>query len=1283
MPSQDTPYSLSFPSTLPINSERERITTALKQHQVLIIAGETGSGKTTQLPKICLSLGRQSIAHTQPRRLAARTVAERIAEEIGQKVGETVGYQIRFTERISQHTRIKIMTDGILLNELHHDRLLKRYDTIIIDEAHERSLNIDFLLGYLKTLLPRRKDLKVIITSATIDPEGFANHFCTLDGKPAPILHVSGRTFPVDIRYRPLTHTDQNTSGTDTPPSDENTRLQGVKQALNELERETAGDVLIFFATESEIRDAKDFLQGSLPATTELLPLYGRLSSKQQHLVFESSRQPNIRKRIILATNIAETSLTVPGIRYVIDTGTARISKYNTRAKIQRLPIQPISQASANQRSGRSGRTSEGIAIRLYSEEDFLTRAAFTDPEIMRTNLASVLLRMVSLKLGNIDDFPFLTKPDSRGVKDGLELLSELGALTPSSPPQNSTPQLSQIGHSLARLPIEPRFARMVVESEKYSLTHEILVIVSGLTVQDVREYPSETREQARQQHARFTDPTSDFLSLLNLWNYLEEQNKALSSNAFRRLCIKEYINFLRVREWQDLYRQLTSLLRQSKITITPKNDESAANPDFIHRCLLSGLLSHIGIKSPTKTSQNPKRTSGKKSSPVHEYLGARGRKFIIFPGSSLAKKPPEALMSAEIIETSKIFARMNARINPAWAESLAPDLCIKNYSEPHWEKKQGQAVAYEKVLLYGIPIVPKRRVSYTRINPEHSRDLCIRHGLIENQWLKTYPFQKANAHTLEQLHETHHRLRSHFDYEDALTTFYDQRIPTHVVSASTFDKWWEKQKHKTPLLLNVTHVDLLGSELQTDQNEFPSHWESGTHTFPITYVFAPGATTDGATIRIPLSVLPSLSTEQFTWFIPGMRIELITALLRSLPKPLRRAVVPTTNWAQKLSAHLENLPQQTKTHKSLPAVLAEHLEELTHCGVRENDFDATKLSSHLSFTFEIVDSSGIPLDQSQDLNMLQTKWSQKAHISVSYQAQKAFADQPVRTWDFDDLNTNLTLETPQSSGNVQAYPCLVDQKDHVLLTTVATLDERNRMFPKGLRRMLYFDTPSPASYIVEHLTGIEKMFLATSPYPSLEALFEDMVLAAIDLELYKQHPDRLIFNRASYETVLHNISSTLVDKLFLGAKHAASALQASGDVAHTLTTLNATSFLEAKADIQQQMSALLCENFISTAGLNQLVHFERYFKAINIRIDSLTRNPGKEEGFRAQVHKATDLFFQHGGSLPLPNDTPVVLHQARWMLEELRVSLFAQSLPTAQKISLQRINTFFSNHQP
>src|SRR3954469_11242495 len=852
--------ALTYPAELPVSAAKDEIAAAIRDHQVIVLAGATGSGKTTQLPKICLELGRQSIGHTQPRRIAARTIAERIAEELGVELGGLVGYQVRFTDKASAETRIKLMTDGILLNELSHDRMLSRYDTIILDEAHERSLTIDFLLGYLTRLLPERPDLKVIVTSATIDPESFARHFASPDGTPAPVLEVSGRTYPVEIRYRPLV---ADALDEEEAPREDRDLFDGIVAALDELAAEPPGDVLVFLSGENEIRDAEDAIRARNLSGTEVLPLYGRLSAAEQHRVFDTRRPPGIRRRIVLATNVAETSITVPGIKYVIDAGTARISRYGARSKVQRLPIEPISQASANQRSGRAGRTSEGIAIRLYSEEDFAKRPEFTDPEILRTGLSAVILQMLDLDLGEIEDFPFLQPPDKRGVRDGFELLRELGALTGDG-------RLSRTGRDLARLPIDPRFGRMVLESKRNGVVREVLAIVAGLSIQDPRERPLERREQADQSHARFTDPTSDFLSILNLWNHLEERQRELSSSAFRRLCKAEFLNYLRVREWQDVYRQLDRLARRIGI----RSGEPKVDPDGIARSLLAGLLSQIGVMDQRSTNKGGgagKDGDRDKRRRNSEFLGARGVKFAIFPGSTLAKKPPSAVMAAELVETSRLFARTVAAIDPAWAERLAGDLVKRSHAEPHWEARQGAAVGYETVTLFGVPLVTRRKIQWARVDPVAARELFLRHALVEQEWPPHldrskdpgFEFERRNAKLVRELGEVEERTRRRdiLSGDEAIYDFYDARIPADIATVRAFQAWWADARKEAPGLLTMTRADLLeeDDEESLDVQAFPATWRTGDQRLSLRYRFEPGAVDDGVTVEVPLPLLPRL----------------------------------------------------------------------------------------------------------------------------------------------------------------------------------------------------------------------------------------------------------------------------------------------------------------------------------------------------------------------------------------------------------------------------------------
>src|SRR5215469_15443679 len=878
---------ISYPAELPVSQAKDDIARAIRDHQVVIVAGETGSGKTTQLPKICLELGRGvtgQIGHTQPRRIAARTVAERIAEETGTQLGTAVGYKVRFTDKSGDNTLVKVMTDGILLNEIASDRDLYRYDTLIIDEAHERSLNIDFILGYLKQLLQRRPELKVIITSATIDPERFAAHFAT-DDQPAPIIEVSGRTYPVEVRYRPLSDPEQR----DTEDRDQ---IQAISDAIDELSASGPGDILVFFSGEREIRDTADALKGR--KNLDVLPLYGRLSAAEQHRVFElpASRTMSHR-RVVLATNVAETSLTVPGIRYVIDPGTARISRYSLRTKVQRLPIEPISQASANQRKGRCGRVADGICIRLYSEDDFTSRPEFTDPEIQRTNLASVILQMAAARLGDIRAFPFVDPPDPRSITDGTRLLEELNAMTGG--------RLTDVGRKMARLPVDPRIARMIIEAGAQGCAREILIIASALSIQDPRERPADNQQAADTAHRRFAQPESDFLTFLALWDYLADRQRELSGNAFRRMCRAEFLNYLRVREWQDLHAQLQSLAADLGVQVQSSSSERAR----VHTALLSGLLSHVGMKVVLSPAR-PGATAPRGRRPLTEYLGARGTRFAIFPGSALARKPPDWVVAAELVETSRLWGRLVASIDPEWVESVAGHLVKREYSEPRWSKKRGAVIATEKVTLYGIPIVADRTVNFARIDPVTARELFISGALVEGDWETRHHFFRDNASLLEQAAELEQRARRRglVAGEDALFEFYDARVPADVVSARHFDTWWKKARHETPDLLTLRLDDLLSEEAaELDPGAYPEVWTSASPgaepgaerdagdgqraALAVSYAFEPGSEADGVTIDIPLNTLNQARPEEFSWQVPGLRQELVTELIRSLPKTL------------------------------------------------------------------------------------------------------------------------------------------------------------------------------------------------------------------------------------------------------------------------------------------------------------------------------------------------------------------------------------------------------------
>jgi ATP-dependent helicase HrpA len=1305
-----------YPPELPVSVARVEIAAAIRDHQVVIVAGATGSGKTTQLPKIAYELGRRRIAHTQPRRLAARTIAERIAEEMRVQLGSLVGYKVRFTDQVSEDTAIALMTDGILLNEIHRDRLLRRYDTIIIDEAHERSLNIDFLMGYLVRILPERPDLKVIITSATIDPESFAKHFGRA-GSPAPVIEVSGRTYPVEIRYRAP---EQEDDGEDDDSSDD---IDAIVAALKELDREAPGDVLVFLPGEAEIRDAADAVRGAFRSTTapvEVLPLFGRLSAADQHRVFEPSRVAGVRRRVILATNVAETSLTVPGIKYVIDTGTARISRYSTRSKVQRLPIEAVSQASAQQRSGRAGRTSDGIAIRLYAQEDFERRPEFTDPEILRTNLASVVLQMLSLGFGDIAAFPFLTPPDSRNIKAAIDLLTELGAVREG----RDGPQLTRIGRDLARLPIEPRFARMLLEGARTGVLSDLLAIVGGLSIQDVRERPEDKREQADAKHARFADPTSDFLTLLNLWNHLNEQRDALGSSAFRRLCREEFLNYVRVREWFDVHRQLTSLTRDVARRERDRPAERSASEhrspnrrgsrpagaepregsripgaqaDAIHQAILSGLLSQIGVLDERSVPRQVPGQRPEKGRKITQYRGARGITFSIFPGSGLRKGSPQAVMAAELVETSRLFARTVAAIDPAWAESLAGDLAHRSVSEPHWSKQSGAAMAYEKVTLYGVEIIPRRRVQFARVDRAAARELFVRHALVEGEWDPSRLPQNLTQF-LRQNHELRRRLEKQEERErrrdilvgdEAVFDFYQARVPAEVFDVRSFEAWWRESIARTPKLLTMREDDLVDRAHRSDANDFPSRWTQGDQTLNLAYRFEPGAADDGVSVVVPLPLLAGLRPDGFDWQVPGMRDELITAMLRALPKAIRRNVVPAADWAEKFSAELAGTgPEDTDglPATSLAAALARRIQPVANQPVSADAFELDRVPAHLTMSFRAVDARGRAIDSDRDLAALQARLADRARDSVASSLQRSPSSAPDRVaaapqrtierggitdWDLDELP--VQVDTKVAGGVVRGYPALSDDGESVSIRVLTDPAEAERMTRLGVRRLVLLHVPSPVSYVQEHLTSKEKLSLAASPYSGVRALIEDARVAVADEVIAATVPG-VVRTRADFERARDAVSAAVIDRTFQTVGLISRILDLHREAGKLLKGTTSMALLGALGDIRAQLDALVRPGFVSATGLARLAHLPRYLEAVKIRLQQLSENPGRDRAWMTEFERARALYEEAGGAIPETPGMPSSLVHVRWLLEELRVSLFAQRLGTAEAVSVQRI---------
>lgn len=1371
--------AIRYPEQLPVSARRDDITATIAAHQVVIVAGETGSGKTTQIPKICLELGRGirgTIGHTQPRRLAARTVAERIAEELGTELGDVVGYTVRFTDQASDRTLVKLMTDGILLAEIQRDRLLRRYDTIIIDEAHERSLNIDFLLGYLKQLLPRRPDLKVIITSATIDPELFARHFADAQGTPAPIVEVSGRSYPVELRYRPLSlelpvsdeDDEDATRVVDRDPTD------AIADAVTELFAEGDGDVLVFLSGEREIRDTADALRDVKLARTEIVPLYARLSAAEQHKVFA----PHTGRRVVLATNVAETSLTVPGIRYVIDPGTARISRYSMRTKVQRLPIEPVSQASARQRSGRCGRVADGICIRLYSEDDFESRPAFTEPEILRTNLAAVILQMTALGLGDIESFPFVEAPDRRAIRDGIALLEELGALAHGSAKTVDAEAdsrghltLTAIGREMSQLPVDPRMARMLVEAQRDGCLDEVLVIVAALSIQDVRERPVEHQQAADAQHARFTVDGSDFLAYLRLWDYLTEQRKSLSSNQFRRMCREEFLHYLRIREWQDLHGQLRTITRglgwnesgdlradgegdqrpsrsrrgrgnakpqrvradSTQTDSTEVADEthaggtsgasgsagsgghgrsgahggrregaagSAGRADAdrsrredrtggsrgrglpredpprrgrdsgtragqpaetaeaampwpsaqIHQALLAGMLSHIGVREAES----------------REFLGARNAKFMIFPGSSLAKKPPRWVMAAELVETSRLWGRITAKVEPEWAERLAGDLVKRTYSEPHWSAKRGAARAYERATLYGVPLVTGRPVDFGRIDPELSRELFIRHALVQGEWQTRHGFFARNRALIDDVADLEHRARRRdiLVDDEVLFEFYDRRIPADIVSVRHFDSWWRKAERDDATLLDFsTDTVVNAGAAALDPTDFPDAWRQGELSFPLTYQFEPGQDDDGVTVRIPVEQLAHVRAVGFDWLVPGMREELAAAFIKTLPKPLRRSVVPAPDFA---AAALREL---TPRAEPLRTGLARELSRLGAVTITAEDLAPTALPDHLRMTFAAVDRRGAVLAKSKNLAQLKTRLADQVSASVA-RATAGAERAPATVWTSESLGSVApTVRREVAGQTVTGYPALVPEGEGVAVRVLSSPAEQAAAMRAGVRTLLLTAVPTSTKTVTAGLPAADRLSLSQNPDGSLDKLVEDCRVAAAD-ELIAaaggpvrtpEEFDRLV------ATVRPQLTGAVTGLIRAVVPVLAAAHRARAALADTVES-------DIADDVRQQLDDLLFPGFVAEWGRARLRELPRYLLAAAQRLESLPGSAVRDRQGMVEVDRMLAAYDKLVRGLPEGRRHARDVTEIWWMIEELRVSLFAQKLGTPYPVSTKRI---------
>ncbi|WP_415888592.1 ATP-dependent RNA helicase HrpA [Neptuniibacter sp. SY11_33] len=1238
---------ISYPD-LPISSRREEISKAIVENQVVVLAGETGSGKTTQLPKICLDLGlgcKGLIGHTQPRRLAARTVASRIAEELQTSLGERVGYQVRFHDQVGENTQVKLMTDGILLGETRHDRFLEQYEVLIIDEAHERSLNIDFLLGYIKRILPKRPDLKVIITSATIDLERFSKHF-----NDAPIIEVSGRTYPVEVLYRPLHEFEAE----DEKALD---LQQGVMAAVEELldnERKQGkgpqGDVLIFLPGEREIRETAEVLRRAELKHTEVLPLYARLSLAEQNRVFQRSGK-TAATRLILSTNVAETSLTVPGIKYVVDTGLARISRYSYRSKVQRLPIEAVSQASANQRAGRCGRISEGTCIRLYSEEDFNARPEFTDAEIRRTNLAAVILQMLSLKLGDISEFPFVDAPDNRYINDGFKLLQELGAV-------DAKRNITRVGWQLSKLPIDPRLGRMVIEAARNKCLREVLIIVSALCIQDPRERPQEKRQASDEKHRQYAHEESDFLSFVNLWDHYEEQRQELSQNQLRKYCAKQFLSYMRMREWRDTHRQLHLICKELK----QQDDkfverEQEASYEAIHRSLLAGLLSHMGFKQEKK-----------------EYLGARNRRFLLFPGSVVYKKAPKWIIAAELVETSQLYARCIARIDPTWAEKLAPNLIKKNYSEPHWEKKRAEVVAIEQITLYGLIIVPKRKVSYGKIDPLVAHEIFIRQALVEGELNSQATFIKKNRALLQGIEklEAKSRRKDLLVDEEQLYEFYRLRLQSlkaeYIVNGAAFEKWRKTIELETPDALHMQEEDILQrSADHVSVVAYPDFFRWDAAKLKLFYNFSPGAKDDGVTLQVPLPLLNTIPLQQMEWLVPGMLEEKCSAILKGLPKQQRKHFVPVPNYVEAFINAVEF------GVGNLYEVFAHQLLRMTGIRIRESDLRQSSLLDHLSMNIRLVDEKGRLLGESRCWDVLNDQFASQINERLTEKSDIEWGREGLTGWDFGSLEESCRINK-YAGVEVEAYPALEDAGEFVTLCLKSHKDEAVQISRSGITRLALLSMKEQVRNLKKVLKKdqITQSVLLSGGLYTPTQLEQEIIWQTCASILLPEHG--VIRDQKEFEQAVLKCKSEIIptgEKLLGNVLELCQTYNRIQKQLKGKVQLNEVPVLN---DVKQQLAQLMYKGFIKRESVHVLKQYPRYLKGIEIRLEKFRRNLRQE---CLQSDQLQQCFTQYQKRYEKHCSQGVYdqeLVNYRWMIEELRVSLFAQQLGTATTVSEKRL---------
>ncbi|WP_295802359.1 ATP-dependent RNA helicase HrpA [uncultured Microbulbifer sp.] len=1218
---------VQWPEGLPVVARREEIAELIAANQVVVVAGETGSGKTTQLPKICLQLGRGvfgQIGHTQPRRIAARTVANRIAEELGQRLGDSVGYQVRFTDQSTEHTHIKLMTDGILLAEIQRDPLLNHYDTLIIDEAHERSLNIDFLLGYLKTLLPKRPDLKVIITSATIDLEKFSKHF-----DDAPIIEVSGRTYPVDIHYRPPADSD----------ADLNEQVISAVEELLQEEKSSprrGGDILVFMSGEREIRECAKALRHAQLPHLEVLPLYARLSLAEQSRVFASHKG----RRIVLATNVAETSITVPGIRYVIDPGTARISRYSYRSKIQRLPVEAVSQASANQRAGRCGRVSAGVCIRLYEESDFLQRPEFTDAEILRTNLAAVILQMLQLRIGDIRDFPFVDPPDQRLINDGYSLLQELKAV-------DGKGHVTKLGRALSRLPLDPRLGRMLMESGSTDSLRELLIIVSALAVQDPRERPAEKRQAADEKHKQWQHEQSDFLTLVNLWDGYEAQRQELSQNQLRKWCQKNFLSWLRLREWRDIHHQLRLAIRDLDLNTNREPADYAS----VHKAILPGLLGNIGVRDENK-----------------EFLGCRNRRFHIFPGSGQFKKPPRWVVAAQLLETSRLFAHTVAKIEPDWVLGCSDHLVKRNYFEPHYNPRSGAVMAFEKVTLYGLVLVEKQRIHFSKLDPTTAREVFIREALVERRYRGKGKFFKHYGELLEELEdlEAKSRRRDIVVDDEVVYRFFDERVPADVVNLAGFEKWRKQAEQKDPQLLFLPRELMMQQDAgHVGEAQFPDTLSSGGIEYPLSYHFEPGSAEDGVSIQVPVGALHQVPAARLQWIVPGILRDKCIALVKGLPKQYRKHFVPVPAAVDKA------LPRMQAGNTPLWQSLAHELKRQTAETLPEEAWQAAELGleDFYRFNIQVLDENGKLLDQGRDLASLQARYRDRVQQELA-SAGDDFEREGITRWDFGDLPE--THQIDQGGLKVRAYPALIAGKDSVDLKLLDNPEEAQRLTRAGICRLAILQLPEPVKYLRKELLKGKELGLSAADLGRREEVADDILMAAVrecfwgDENWPRSEADfaAALSKREELVRTAQEIAELLV-KALAQLVPLRKQIKQQKNLAVAL----------AVADINRQLSGLFFRGFLFLTPLEWLRQYGRYLKGIELRLEKAALDPNRDRRQMAELQEAEEPYqaelCKHD-PLFMAGDRDLV--QYRWMLEEFRVSLFAQSLKTLMPVSIKRL---------